>query len=52
MKPNLHKCKRNVLLCSALLLAALSFAAAHETRQLEAGEKARSRERFCLAMDT
>src|SRR6202035_2465502 len=42
MKPKLHKWKRNVLLCagSALLLVALGFAAAHETRQLAAGEKA------------
>src|ERR1700723_2953655 len=42
MKPKLHKWKRNVLLCagSALLLVALGFAAAHETRQLGAGEKA------------
>jgi outer membrane protein OmpA-like peptidoglycan-associated protein len=42
MKPKIRKWKRNVLLCagSALLLAALSFAAAHETRQLAAGEKA------------
>jgi outer membrane protein OmpA-like peptidoglycan-associated protein len=42
MKPKLRKWKRNVLLCagSALLLAALGFAAAHETRRLAAGEKA------------
>jgi hypothetical protein len=42
MKPKIRKWKRNVLLCagSALLLAALAFAAAHETRQLAAGEKA------------
>jgi hypothetical protein len=42
MKPKLHKWKRNVLLCagSALLLVALGFATAHETRQLGAGEKA------------
>src|ERR1700758_2892721 len=42
MKPKLHKWKRNVLLCagSALLLVALGFAAAHETRQLGAREKA------------
>src|SRR6202021_2694999 len=42
MKPKIHKWKRNVLLCAgwALLLAALAFAAAHETRQLAAGEKA------------
>src|SRR6202041_339420 len=42
MKPKLHKWKRNVLLCagSALVLVALGFAAAHETRQLGAGEKA------------
>ena len=42
MKPKLSKWQRNVLLCtgSALLLAALAFAAAHETRQLAAGEKA------------
>src|ERR1700733_15715472 len=42
MKAKIHKWKRNVLLCagSALLLAALAFAAAHETRQLAAGEKA------------
>jgi hypothetical protein len=40
MKPKLHKWKRNVLLCagSALLLVALGFAAAHEIRQLGAGE--------------
>jgi len=38
----IRKWKRNVLWCagSALLLAALAFAAAHETRQLAAGEKA------------
>jgi outer membrane protein OmpA-like peptidoglycan-associated protein len=42
MKPKIRKWKRNVLLCagSALLLVALGFAAAHETRQLAAGEKA------------
>jgi outer membrane protein OmpA-like peptidoglycan-associated protein len=42
MKPKIRKWKRNVLLCagSALLLTALAFAAAHETRQLAAGEKA------------
>jgi hypothetical protein len=42
MKSNLHKWKRNLLLCagSAPLLVALGFAAAHETRQLGAGEKA------------
>src|ERR1700689_129121 len=42
MKPKIRKWKRNALLCagSALLLAALTFAAAHETRQLAAGEKA------------
>jgi hypothetical protein len=42
MKPKIRKWKRNVLLCagSALLLAALAFASAHETRQLAAGEKA------------
>ena len=42
MKPKIRKWKRNVLLCagSALLLAALAFAAAYETRQLAAGEKA------------
>jgi outer membrane protein OmpA-like peptidoglycan-associated protein len=42
MKPKIRKWKRNVLLCvgSALLLAALAFAAAHEIRQLAAGEKA------------
>jgi hypothetical protein len=42
MKPKIRKRKRNVLLCagSALLLAAPAFAAAHETRQLTAGEKA------------
>ena len=42
MKPKLHKWKRNVLLCagSALLLVALGFATAHETRQLGAGEMA------------
>jgi len=42
MKPKIRKWKRNVLLCagSALLLAALAFAAAHETCQLAAGEKA------------
>ena len=42
MKSKLHKWKRNVLLCagSALLLVALGFATAHETRQLGAGEKA------------
>jgi hypothetical protein len=42
MKPKIRKWKRNVLFCagSALLLAALAFAAAHETRQLAAGEKA------------
>ena len=42
MKPKIRKWKRNVLLCagSALLLAAPAFAAAHETRQLAAGEKA------------
>src|ERR1700722_3137476 len=42
MKPKLHKWKRKVLLCagSALLLVAIGFAAAHETRQLGAGEKA------------
>src|ERR1700685_835604 len=41
MKPKVRKWKRNVLWCagSALLLAALAFAAAHETRQLAAGEK-------------
>src|SRR5277367_4178973 len=42
MKPKIRKWKRNVLLCagSALLLAALAFAAAHETCQLAEGEKA------------
>lgn len=42
MKPKLHKWKRNVLLCtgSILLLAALALAAAQETRQLAANEKA------------
>jgi len=42
MKPKIRKWKRNVLLCtgSALLFAALASAAAHETRQLAAGEKA------------
>jgi outer membrane protein OmpA-like peptidoglycan-associated protein len=42
MKPKIRKWKRNVLLCagSALLLTALAFAAAHETRQLAAGENA------------
>src|ERR1700734_2923017 len=42
MKPKIRKWKRNVLLCagSALLLATVAFAAAHETRQLAAGEKA------------
>src|ERR1700729_88193 len=42
MKPKMRKWKPNVVLCagSALLLAALAFAAAHETRQLAAGEKA------------
>ena len=42
MKPKIRKWKRNVLLCagSALLLVALGFAAAHETRQLATGEKA------------
>src|SRR6201997_2920836 len=42
MKSKLHKWKRNVLLCagSALLLVALGFATAHETRRLGAGEKA------------
>jgi outer membrane protein OmpA-like peptidoglycan-associated protein len=42
MKPKIRRWKRNVLLCagSALLLAALAFAAARETRQLAAGEKA------------
>ena len=42
MKRKIRKWKRNVLLCtgSALLLAALAFAAAHETRQLAAGDKA------------
>jgi len=42
VKPKIRKWKRNVLLCagSALLLAALAFAAARETRQLAAGEKA------------
>src|SRR6202167_1297641 len=41
MKPKIRKRKRNVLLWagSALLLAALAFAASHETRQLAAGEK-------------
>ena len=42
MKSKLHKWKRNVLLCagSAPLLVALGFAAADETRQLGADEKA------------
>jgi outer membrane protein OmpA-like peptidoglycan-associated protein len=42
MKPKIRKWKRYVLFCagSALLLVALGFAAAHETRQLAAGEKA------------
>ena len=42
MKPKIRKWKRDVLLCagSALLLVALGFAAAHETRQLAAAEKA------------
>jgi outer membrane protein OmpA-like peptidoglycan-associated protein len=42
MKPKLRKWKRNLILCasSALLLVALGFAAAQDTRQLAAGEKA------------
>jgi outer membrane protein OmpA-like peptidoglycan-associated protein len=42
MKPKIRKWKHNVLLCagSALLLAALGFAAAQETRQLAPSEKA------------
>jgi outer membrane protein OmpA-like peptidoglycan-associated protein len=42
MKPKIREWKRKVLLgaSSALLLAALAFAASHETRQLAAGEKA------------
>ena len=42
MKPKIRRWKRNVVLCagSALLLAALGFAAEQETRQLAASEKA------------
>ena len=41
MKSKFRKWSRNALLCasSAILLAALGFAAAHETRHLAAGEK-------------